>query len=157
MEEAPEGISLFLCATCEGEVRETTGYYDTGNRVVRNSRRCRCCQGQPFHGCPDRRWFHIEGRWLSEVVERWIENTEFRATLDRKRRLSASEIGRLRYKLGGNHLDGAKFWAFSEAIWKLQRDLTYLGEFQRVTGTKASERLIRWAVAATNPRHEGKA
>ena len=147
-----EGVRLFLCGTCEGEVRETTGFYNTGTRVLRKSRRCPCCKGQPFRGCSDRREYTVEGPWLSDMVERWLGKMEFRSALDRNPTLPPTEIGRLRYRLGGDHLDGAKFWAFSQAIYKLQRDVSYLGEFQRQTGVPPSEHLVRLAVGWSTRR-----
>jgi hypothetical protein len=147
-----KGVSLWLCGTCEGEARETTGFHNTGTRNVRNSRRCRCCKGQPFGRCDDLRQYKVDGAWLSEVVERWLGKLQFREALHRNPSLTESEIGRLRSDLGGSHLEGAKYWAFAKAIWRLQRDFSYLGEFQRVTGVEPSERLVRLAATWSSKR-----
>lgn len=145
---AAEGVTVLLCGACEGEIRETTGFYSTPRRTHRKSRRFQCCRGQPFRGCPDRRPFVADGPWLASAVETWLLKSEFRTALERNPALSMSAIGQLRYRLDGTktYWRGIEFWAFSQAIWKLQRDVAYLGDYQRQTGAAAADHVVRFAV-----------
>lgn len=151
---AGEGFPIYLCAKCEGSVRETTGFWRGPSKTYRNSRRGDCCHGQPLRRCADQRLYVAGGTWLASAVESWLQKTEFVSALDRNPGLDANEIRKLRYRLSKAFVKGVEHGAFGRTIYELQHGLTSLGDYARRTGAPPSERVVKFAIAWEKRRSE---
>lgn len=148
------GLRYRMCGSCEGEGRETTGYWTTETKTHRKSRKCPCCKGQPMRRCADTREFRVDSSWIARVIENWAGKAEFVLALERHPKISPSQVIRLRQNLGGNFLSAPKRRAFQEIVNGLMKDLAYLGDYARITGTPAAKSVVRMAVRVDRLRQK---